>query len=210
MKISVAIVENDLLLCEGLCLLLGSEQDFSCVAVFHEAEAALKALPTLQPDIVLMDIDLGQQKMSGIDCIRHLRGLNIATRYLILTIFEDDDKVFDALSAGAGGYVLKSASQHRIVDAIVDLYEGGAPMTPQIARKVVNSFEKSVKPPVGEALLTTREREIIGLVSRGRLEKEVASELFISLKTVKKHIGNIYAKLEVNTRVEALNKYYGR
>jgi DNA-binding NarL/FixJ family response regulator len=208
--ISVAIVENDLLLCEAIQLLVDGEETMRCVGVFHSAESALKELPRLEPDVILMDIDLGENKLNGIECIRQLKSSQINSRFMVLTVFEDDDKVFKALAAGALGYVLKSSRQQQIVNAIIDLYEGGAPMTPQIALKVVQSFEKMNQPPVGEALLTTREKEIIGLISRGRLEKEVANELFISLKTVKKHIGNIYAKLEVNTRTEALNKYYGR
>ncbi len=210
MEISVAIVENDLMLCEGLQLMLNNEEAFRCVAVFHDGASALAALPALCPDIILMDIDLGANKMTGIDCIRALKTMNVTSKCMVLTIFEDDAKVFEALKAGAGGYVLKSSRVNKIIESIIDLHEGGAPMTPQIARKVVLSFEKNNAPPIGSSLLTTREREIIELISKGRLEKEVGYELFISLKTVKKHIGNIYAKLEVNTRVEALNKYYGR
>jgi DNA-binding NarL/FixJ family response regulator len=208
--ITVAVVENDTLLCEALKALIDNEPFLSSVGIFKDAETALAALPKINPDVVLMDIDLGENKMNGIECIRQLKASTCTARFMVLTVYEDDNKVFNALSAGALGYVLKSARQQKIVDAIFDIYEGGAPMTPQIALKVVKSFDKINQAPVGEPLLTTREKEIIGLISKGRLEKEVASELFISIKTVKKHIGNIYEKLEVNTRVEALNKYYGR
>ena len=170
----------------------------------------MASLPVFEPDIILMDIDLGVG-MSGIECITFLKPLCPKAQFLILTIFEDYQKVFDALSAGALGYVLKSASQNKILEAILDLYEGGSPMSPSIARQITQRFSVSNLQSANNAsLLTTREKEVIELIAKGKIEKEVAAALFVSLKTVKTHISNIYEKLQVHTRVEALNKYFER
>jgi DNA-binding NarL/FixJ family response regulator len=212
MPISIAIVENEATLAHALQLTLQNTDGLICTQVFGNGEDALVHLPQNPPDIALMDIDLGQGHMTGIECVAHLQTLCPNTQFMILTIFEDHQKVFDALSAGALGYVLKSSSPERLIAAIRDLSEGGAPMSPSIARKVALSFGKTSEIfPTPEAnILTTREKEIIELIADGRMEKEVAAELFISLKTVKTHISNIYTKLQVRTRVEALNKYFGK
>ena len=209
--IRVSIIENDRFLCETLRVVLNSKDKIDVLSIYLNGEDALEALPALRPDIVLVDIDLGHKRMNGIECITHLKSQLPDTQFLILTIFEDHQKVYDALSAGALGYVLKSDKPEKIIGAIQDLHEGGAPMSPSIARKIALSFNRENQAdPVQVALLTTREREVIELISKGRLEKEVASELNISVKTVKAHISNIYSKLQVRTRVEALNKYFGR
>lgn len=209
--IRVSIIENDRFLCETLRVVLNAKDKIDVLSIYLNGEDALEALPALRPDIVLVDIDLGHKRMNGIECITHLKSQLPDTQFLILTIFEDHQKVYDALSAGALGYVLKSDKPEKIIGAIQDLHEGGAPMSPSIARKIALSFNRENQAdPVQVALLTTREREVIELISKGRLEKEVASELNISVKTVKAHISNIYSKLQVRTRVEALNKYFGR
>ena len=209
--IRVSIIENDRFLCETLRVVLNAKDKIEVLSIYLNGEDALEALPTLRPDIVLVDIDLGHKRMNGIECITHLKSQLPDTQFLILTIFEDHQKVYDALSAGALGYVLKSDKPEKIIGAIQDLHDGGAPMSPSIARKIALSFNKENQAdPVQVALLTSREREVIELISKGRLEKEVASELNISVKTVKAHISNIYSKLQVRTRVEALNKYFGR
>lgn len=209
--IRVSIIENDKFLCETLRVVLNARDKIEVLSIYLNGEDALEALPALKPDIVLVDIDLGHKRMNGIECITHLKSHLPDTQFLILTIFEDHQKVYDALSAGALGYVLKSDKPEKIIGAIQDLHEGGAPMSPSIARKIALSFNRENQAdPVQVALLTTREREVIELISKGRLEKEVASELNISVKTVKAHISNIYSKLQVRTRVEALNKYFGR
>jgi DNA-binding NarL/FixJ family response regulator len=211
MPISIAIVENEAALCHALKLVINAVETFQCEHTYTNGEDALLFLPLSPPDIVLMDIDLGERRMTGIECIARLREKCPKTLFMILTIYEDHQKVFDALSAGALGYVLKSASSEKIIEAIRDLYEGGAPMSPSIARKIALSFNQSVAHSTLEMdILTTREKEVIELIAKGRMEKEVATELFISLKTVKTHISNIYTKLQVRTRVEALNKYFGR
>ncbi len=211
MPLSIAIVENEASLCHALKLVINAVEDFSCVHTYTNGEDALRFLPQNSPDIVLMDIDLGERRMTGIECIARLREQCPKTQFMILTIYEDHQKVFDALSAGALGYVLKSSSSEKIIAAIRDLNEGGSPMSPSIARKIALSFTQNTVNTSPEVdTLTSREREVIALIGKGRMEKEVANELFISLKTVKTHISNIYTKLQVRTRVEALNKYFGR
>lgn len=210
MPIQVCIVENDESLLYALQVVINSHPDFVCEGTFKSGELALNLLPSYNPDIVLMDIDLGDG-MNGIECITALKIICPQVQFMILTIFEDYQKVFDALSAGALGYVLKSASQNKILEAIRDLYEGGSPMSPSIARQIALHFSNNTNKSTDKtALLTPREKEVIELISKGKLEKEVAAELFLSLKTVKTHISNIYEKLQVHTRVEALNKYFGR
>lgn len=210
MPINVCIVENDESLLYALQVVINSHPDFVCEGTFKSGETALNSLPSYNPDIVLMDIDLGDG-MNGIACITALKSICPRVQFMILTIFEDYQKVFDALSAGALGYVLKSASQNKILEAIRDLYEGGSPMSPSIARQITLRFSSNNNTISNNAaLLTPREKEVIELISKGKLEKEVAAELFLSLKTVKTHISNIYEKLQVHTRVEALNKYFGR
>jgi DNA-binding NarL/FixJ family response regulator len=209
--IKVSIIENDKFLCETLRVVLNAKAEVEVLSIHLTAEDALAKLPELQPEIVLVDIDLGLKRMDGIEAITRLKPVMPDTQFMILTIFEDHQKVFDALSAGALGYVLKSDKPDKILAAIHDLHEGGAPMSPSIARKIATSFSKeNHADPAQAALLTAREREVIDLISKGRLEKEVAADLNISVKTVKAHISNMYTKLQVRTRVEALNKYFGR
>ena len=209
--IRVSIIENDKFLCETLQVVLHAREVVDVVSIYLNGEDALKELPLINPDIVLVDIDLGASRMNGIECITRLKPLMPKAQFMILTIFDEYQKVFDAMSAGALGYVLKSDKPDKIIMAIQELYEGGSPMTPSIARKVALTFNREQSPNHGQAdILTSREREVLELISKGRIEKEVAAELFISYKTVKTHISNIYTKLQVNTRVEALNKYFGR
>lgn len=209
--IRVSIIENDKFLCETLRVVLNAKDDVEVLSIHLTAEDALAKIPELKPEIVLVDIDLGDKRMNGIEAITRLKPVLPDTQFMILTIFEDHQKVFDALSAGALGYVLKSDKPEKIISAIHDLHEGGSPMSPSIARKIVLSMgRENHADPAQAALLTSREREVLDLIAKGRLEKEVASDLTISVKTVKAHISNIYAKLQVRTRVEALNKYFGR
>jgi DNA-binding NarL/FixJ family response regulator len=209
--IRVSIIENDKFLCETLRVVLNAKEDIEVLSIHLSGEDALAALPALQPEIVLVDIDLGQKRMNGIEAITRLKPALPEAQFMILTIYEDHQKVYDALAAGALGYVLKSDKPQKIISAIQDLHEGGAPMSPSIARKIALSFNKEgYADPSQAALLTAREKEVIDLISKGKLEKEVAAELNISLKTVKAHISNMYTKLQVRTRVEALNKYFGR
>jgi two-component system, NarL family, response regulator LiaR len=210
--IKIVIVENEVLLREVLADLLHQTVGVDCVGAFASGESALQNLPALQPDIVFMDIDLGAYCMNGIECIAQAKPLCAQTKFLVFTIFEDHQHVFDALAAGALGYILKSSPPDKIIAAIQDVMDGGSPITPSIARKLVERFSSPLAQASTEtiALLSKREREIIELIAKGHTEREVADALFISFKTVKTHITNIYQKLHVNTRVDALNKYFGR
>src|SRR6185436_13561399 len=165
-------------------------------------------LPELQPDVVLMDINLPGK--NGIDCVRELVEKIPATQFMMCTVYDDDDNIFEALRAGATGYLLKRTSPAQILEAIRDLREGGSPMSGEIARRVVESLHKKNQPAAATEILTQREKEILDYLSKGFLYKEIAAELFISMDTVKKHIHNIYEKLQVQTRTEALNKAFSR
>jgi DNA-binding NarL/FixJ family response regulator len=164
--------------------------------------------------VVLMDINLGG--MSGIECVRVLKPMYPDILYMMCTVYEEDEKIFEALSAGANGYILKKTAPGKLLEAIKELNEGGAPMSSQIARKVVAAFRgKTVaEGPVQEDksinILSGREKEILEHLSKGLLYKEIANNLFISPETVRKHVYHIYEKLHVNNRVEAVNKYFGR
>ncbi|MCB9213093.1 MAG: response regulator transcription factor [Alteromonas sp.] len=192
-----------------MTLMLEASQKFRVEGRYKNAEEAMVHIPQLRPDAVLMDINL--PRLSGIECVSQLKSRCPEILFVMCTSFEDDQKIFESLEAGASGYILKTDGPVRIISALEDLFEGGSPMSASIARKVVNSFSKfSKKPNVEMELLTEREREILDLIAKGFLNKEVSEKLFISLGTVKKHVQNIYEKLHVNTRVEAVNKYLNR
>jgi DNA-binding NarL/FixJ family response regulator len=207
-KISVAIVEDIREIRDGLQLLINEAYGLQCKFVYPDAEAALKDLPSQSVDVVLMDITL--PGMNGIECISLLKEKMPRTQFMICSVNDDDDNIFNALQTGATGYILKRTQPSQILDAIRDLYAGGAPMSSEIARRVVSSMQKKKKTNTDLELLTEREREILDFLAKGFLYKEIASELFISKETVKKHIHNIYEKLHVQTRTEALNKAFLR
>ena len=190
-------------------MMINATQGMTCITTFFDGESACKHIPQHPPDILL--IDLGLPGISGNEVIRSLKLEIPKLQCLVLTIKENDEEVFGALKAGASGYLLKTDSPSKIIESIRELYDGGAPMTTQIARKVVNFFGGHPKKE-GEFdhLLTTREKEILDLLSSGKFYKEIASDLHISIETVKSHCHNIYEKLHVSTRTEALNKYYTR
>lgn len=174
------------------------------VAQFFDGNAALAHLSDLSPDVVMMDIQL--QDMLGIEIIEKLKKQLPNTQFIICTSFEDDEKVFSSLKAGAMGYLVKGESMNKILSSIRDVYNGGAPMSFSIARKVLSHFERKL-PEKGFNELTEREKEILELLSQGLLYKEIADKKCISIDTVKKHVGNIYRKLHVNNKVEAINKF---
>ncbi|MBK6783848.1 MAG: response regulator transcription factor [Saprospiraceae bacterium] len=203
--INVCIIENEKIYADSLGMVLSKQQDFEVTGLFYNAETALIELPDLQPEIILLDIDLGAYKKSGLDAIEEMLLLSPQSQILILTIFDEYEKVYEALQKGALGYILKSDSVDKIIDAIRDLKNGGSPMSPTIARKLTYSFYSNKSEL---QLLSTRETEIITLISKGFSEKEVAAELFLSPLTIKKHIANIYEKLQVNTRTAAINKLF--
>ncbi len=205
MEINVAIVEDNDDIREGLMYLIKASEGFSCIANYSNAEDALIELPKLNVNVVLMDINLPGK--SGIECVAELKYLRSDFQIIMLTIFEDEDKIFRSLQAGASGYVLKKTSPAQLIEAIRDVFNGGSPMSSQIARLVVESFQSSTNAD-DTYNLTKREREVLDYLSKGFRYKEIANELCISIDTIRTHIKNIYEKLHVQSRTEALLKYY--
>ena len=211
-EISVCIVDDVSELRQALEEIVSSSDGYRCIGTMSNAAEALSKIPILRPDVVLMDINLGVGE-SGIDCVRELKPLLPGTNFMMCTVYEDDEKIFEALSAGASGYILKKTEPPKLLEAIKELHEGGAPMSSQIARKVVFAFrDKPVSSTHSAAIeqLSHREKQILEELSRGLMYKEIANVLFISPETVRKHVYNIYEKLHVTNRVEAVNKYFGR
>ena len=207
-SIEVAIIEDVADYRNTLKIMINGTLGLHCQQAYSNGENAISDLQNHPPDIVM--VDLGLPGISGIECIRKLKQGFPKIQFLVLTISDEDDKIFDALTAGASGYLLKNTSPSKIIESIREVYDGGAPMSAQIARKVVESFQKptnSRKNPY-EDLLTKREKEVLKLLSKGLLYKQIASKLYISLETVKSHCHNIYEKLHVSTRTEALREYY--
>ena len=209
-EISVCIVDDNKQLRSALEEIIVMSDGYSCTGTFGTAETAIEALPKLKPDVVLMDINLGSSE-SGIDCVRILKPQMPATNFMMCTVYEEDEKIFEALSAGASGYILKKTAPGKLLEAIRELYQGGAPMSSQIARKVVAAFQnKPVSTGGGLEELTNREKEILEQLSKGLMYKEIAAELYLSAETVRKHVYHIYEKLHVTNRVEAVNRFFGR
>jgi DNA-binding NarL/FixJ family response regulator len=214
MDINVCIVDDNKDIRSALEQIISMSEGYNLVGSCPNAEEALVHIPLIQPDIVLMDIDLGEGE-NGIQVVRKLKSNYPEILFMMCTVYEDDEKIFEALSAGANGYIVKKTAPHRLLEAISELQEGGAPMSSQIARKVVNAFQ--LRTPEATATrspdlntLSPREKEILELLAKGLLYKEIAGQLFISQETVRKHVYHIYEKLHVNNRVEAINKYFGR
>jgi DNA-binding NarL/FixJ family response regulator len=214
MAITVCIVDDNKDIRSALEQIVIMSEGYRLLASFSSAEEAIEKIPALHPQVVLMDINLGG--MSGIECVRHLKPLFPDILYMMCTVYEEDEKIFEALSAGASGYILKKTAPGKLLEAIRELHEGGAPMSSQIARKVVAAFrgkQKTGGPSMEDEsikILSNREKEILEHLSKGMLYKEIANSLFISPETVRKHVYHIYEKLHVNNRVEAVNKYFGR
>ena len=200
-EITVALVEDNKGLRESLAVLLNGTPGFRCVGFFHSAEAALKEIPSLKPKVVLMDIHL--PKMSGVACVRELASLP-ETRILMLTVFADGDHIFDALKAGASGYLSKRTAPADLLKAIQEVAGGGAPMSRDIAVRVVEYFHLRGRTTAPDINLSAREREILDLLARGLSYKEIASELGIAFDTVHWHLRKIYEKLHVRSRGEAV------
>jgi DNA-binding NarL/FixJ family response regulator len=204
MAITVSIVEDSGGVREALVRLLRQTSEFRCLGCFASGEAALREIPAAAPDVVLMDINL--PGMDGVECARKLHALNPAIRIVMLTVYEKPDHIFNALSAGAVGYLLKQKPSSDLLDAIRDAYQGGAPMSSQIARKVVQFFQNS-PPAGGEASLSGRELEVLELLAKGYLIKEIADRLGISFVTARTYIRRIYEKLHVHSRAQAVARY---
>jgi len=203
--IKVAIIEDNDQFRTALETIVTLEKDTTLVGSFTSAEKALSALEQTPPDIAIVDISL--PGMRGTELIVRLKDKIRQTQFMVCTIHDDNDTIFEALKSGASGYILKDpVTADEIVKAIHDLYNGGSPMSPFIARKVIGTFQK---PMINDAnsLLSQREKEVLELVAKGLLYKEIAIRLTISTETVKKHLKNIYQKLHVQNKVEALNKF---
>lgn len=207
MLIRVGIVEDEKSIREGISMLINDSEGFRCDHAYSRAEEAISGIPGARLDVVLMDIHLPGK--SGIECIAALKPLCPETQFIMFTNFEDTESVFSALKVGATGYLTKTTQPSKLLDAIAEVRKGGSPMSSHIARKVVDSFH-AVEQNAELQKLSAREQQILDLLSAGYRYKEIADRLFLSTETVRTHIRNIYEKLQVNSRTEALNKVYRR
>lgn len=204
--IRVAIVEDRHDIREGFASILNGTDGFTCCGTYSNAEDALLEIQKIQPDVVVMDINL--PGMNGINCVRALKEKNVAALVMMFTVYDDDDNIFNALQAGASGYILKKTSPAKFIESIAELNAGGSPMSAQIARRLVQVFQQKNKLSKEADSLSPREAEILSLISRGLLYKEIAEKLFISTGTVRQHIHKIYEKLHVSNKTEAINKAF--
>jgi len=206
--ITISLVEDNHQLRGTLARLLDGAEGFRCLSQYASAEDALAGLPKDKPDVVLMDINL--PGINGVECVRRLKQIAPEIAAVMLTAYEDTENIFNALAAGATGYLLKRAPRAELLDAIREVRRGGSPMTTHIARKVVQSFQKQSRAaPTGEAL-SAREQEVLDHLSQGFLYKEIADKMGISYETVHTYIRRIYEKLQVRTRTEAVAKFLRR
>ena len=199
-KIKVSIIEDEKDIREGLYLLLNYNSDIEIVATYENCDNILKELKNKASDVLLMDINLGG-KLNGIEATQHIKAKHPNIHIIILTIYNDHDNIFKALQAGATGYLTKTASPEKIITSVKEIYNGGSPMTPDIARKIVESF---YKPTDNSVQFSEREKDVLKLLENGYTYNTIAQKLFISLSTVKFHIQNIYEKLHVKSKEEAL------
>ena len=205
MPINVSIVEDSDKFRETLAKVLNRADGFRCLSHYPNAEDALKALPNDKPEVVLMDINL--PGMNGVECVRQLKQVMPTLQVMMLTVYEDTENIFNALAAGATGYMLKRTSRDELLDAIREVHRGGSPMTTHIARKVVLSFQKPAPTASPTETLSPREQEVLDCLAKGFLYKEIAEKLNISYETVHTYIRRIYEKLQVRTRTEAVAKF---
>lgn len=204
----VCIVEDKNDLREAMGMMIQLSNNYLLGGTYANAELAMKHIPELQPDVVLMDINL--PGASGISCVNSLKSMYPDMLFMMCTAYEDNDKIFDSLKAGASGYILKTEGPQKILEALDDIIAGGSPMSSSIARKVVASFNHMGGDNAIIEALSDREKEVLEHLAKGLIGKEVADALNISWGTVRKHVQNIYKKLQVNTRVEAVNIYLKR
>lgn len=204
--IKVAIVEDDNDIRAGLAVLIDGSEGFQCVAAYSSAEDALSDVLKKKPDVVLMDINLPH--MSGIECTRKLKELRPDLSIMVLTVYDDDESIFESLKAGARGYILKKTPPAKLLESILDLSNGGSPISSQIARKVVQTFQALGTSSEERENLSRRENEILAYLAKGYRYKEIAETLFISIETVRTHVRNIYEKLHVRSRTEAVLKAF--
>lgn len=208
MAITVAIVEDNDQLRKTLANVIDRSPGFKCVGHYPSAEAAIAKIPENPPDVVLMDINL--PGMNGVECVAKIKQLLPKTQIIMLTVYEDTDNIFNALAAGATGYLLKRTTKAELLEAIKEVYSGGSPMTAHIARKVVQSFQKVGESRQPSENLSPREKEVLDYLAQGYLYKEIADKLGVSYETVHTYIRRIYEKLQVRSRTEAVAKYLKR
>jgi DNA-binding NarL/FixJ family response regulator len=208
MPITVSIVEDSEQLRGTLARVINRSEGFKCVSDYGSAEAALEGIPKDHPDVILMDINL--PGINGVECVRQLKQIIPETQMMMLTVYEDTENIFNALAAGAAGYLLKRTKTPELLAAIQELHRGGSPMTTHIARKVTQSFLKAGPSPQPAENLSQREQEVLDCLSQGLIYKEIADKLGISYETVHTYIRRIYEKLQVRTRTEAVAKFLKR
>ena len=204
MKKTVALVEDDARLRKQLVQILEDIDDIECVIVCASAEEALEKIPSKSPDVVLMDIKL--PRMSGIQCVAELKRILPAVQVIMVTVYEDSDRIFKALKAGASGYLVKSGPPEQLIAAIRDVFAGGAPMSGHIARKVVQHFHLMGPAPSEADNLSPREQQVLDLLAMGFIYKEIGGKLDIGTETVRTYVKNICQKMHVRGRVEAVAK----
>jgi DNA-binding NarL/FixJ family response regulator len=208
MPITVSIVEDNEQLRGTLARVISRGEGFKCLSHYGDAESALEGLPKERPEVVLMDINL--PGMNGVECVRKLKPLVPQTQIVMLTVYEDTENIFNALTAGAAGYLLKRTKSSELLEAIREVNRGGSPMTTHIARKVTQSFQRAGPSQKATENLSEREREVLDCLSQGLISKEIAANLGISYETVHTYIRRIYEKLQVRTRSEAVAKFLKR
>lgn len=203
MSIRVSIIEDDAALRKAILERIAGDRRFEIVSDYASAEAAIKQLPQDRPDVVLSDINL--PCMSGIDCVRKLKPQMPETQFVMLTVYEDSERIFQALTAGATGYLVKRASRSELLEAIISVHRGESPMSSGIARKIVASFQRTE--PAETDKLSPREKQVIELLAQGFLYKEIAEQLQLSIPTVNGYVRSIYEKLQVHSRSQAVAKF---
>jgi len=208
MPIKICIVEDNARLRESVAQVLNQAPGLRCMSTYGSAEAAVRDLPSQKPDVALVDIHL--PGMNGIECVAELKAQLPRLQVLMLTRYEQSDMIFDSIRAGASGYLLKHTSAADLVQAVEQVHAGGAPMTMQIARKVINHFQQIRKPASDVEKLTPREQEVLNFLAKGYLYKEIAGNLGISINTLRNHLRAIYDKLHVHSRTEATVKFLER
>lgn len=208
MPIKVAIVEDLQEVADGLAAFLHQDEEIHLSGSFRTAEAAAIEIPLLLPDIVIMDINL--PGITGIECVMKIKAIAPSIQFMMFTVYENNDQVFEALKAGASGYLLKKTAPLQIIESVKELYAGGSPMSASIARKLVNVFQQEQTNTHESAKLTPREREVLELTAKGLLYKEIAGQLGIGFGTVRQHLYKVYEKLHVQNKTEAINKVYGK